>query len=121
MNDIFLSFVSYLWSIGIKSNVEVLAVVLIPEVALLGLIYFIFMHVEELGLAAFWEQEQRLLGERLARYNLQHERRVRELNGSKGDGEQPARTLGGEAAGAAYTQDQLVKDVVGYLRDEENK
>lgn len=115
MNDIFLSFVSYLWSIGIKSNVEVLAVVLLPEVALLGLIYFIFMHVEELGLAAFWEQEQRLLGERLARYNLQHDRRLRELN--RPQGEKPQ----GDAAGAAYTQDQLVKDVVGYLRDEESK
>lgn len=120
MNDIFLSFVSYLWSIGIKSNVEVLAVVLIPEVALLGLIYFIFMHVEELGLAAFWEQEQRLLGERLARYNLQHERRLREANNPSGKGA-AAMPQEGEIAGAAYTQDQLVKDVVGYLRSEENK
>ena len=119
MNDIFLSFVSYLWSIGIKSNVEVLAVVLLPEVALLGLIYFIFMHVEELGLAAFWEQEQRLLGERLARYNLQHDRRLRELN--RPQGEDAAVKPQGDAAGAAYTQDQLVKDVVGYLRDEESK
>ena len=119
MNDIFLSFVSYLWSIGIKSNVEVLAVVLLPEVALLGLIYFIFMHVEELGLAACWEQEQRLLGERLARYNLQHDRRLRELN--RPQGEDAAAKPQGDAAGAAYTQDQLVKDVVGYLRDEESK
>nr|WP_320146898.1 hypothetical protein [uncultured Anaeromusa sp.] len=119
MNDIFLSFVSYLWSIGIKSNVEVLAVVLIPEVALLGLVYFIFMHVEELGLAAFWEQEQRLLGDRLARYNLQHERRVRDANSPAGKGA-PAMPQG-EPTVAAYTQDELVKDVVGYLRDEENK
>jgi hypothetical protein len=120
MNDIFLSFVSYLWSIGIKSNIEVLAVVLIPEVALLGLIYFIFMHVEELGLASFWEQEQRLLGERLARYNLQHERRLKEVNNPAGKGA-PVMPQEAETAGAAYTQDQLVKDVVGYLRDEENK
>ena len=81
--------------------------------------YFIFMHVEELGLAAFWEQEQRLLGERLARYNLQHDRRLRELN--RPQGEDAAAKPQGDAAGAAYTQDQLVKDVVGYLRDEESK
>ena len=120
MNDIFLSFVSYLWSIGIKSNVEVLSIVLIPEVVLLGLIYFIFLHLEELGLTAFWEQEQRLLGERLARYNLQYERRRREANGAVGKGG-AMMPQEGDAAGAAYTQEQLVKDVVGYLRSEEKK
>lgn len=119
MNDIFLSLVAYLWRIGIKSNLEVLAVVLVPGLAVLGLVYFVCLHVEELGLADFWEQEQQLLAGRLEQYNnlCGQKRRAAKIEALEREAAAWRREQGGAPA-AGYTQEELVKDVVGYLRSE---